>query len=85
MGRFRDRRILSLKLSPKIVPVSDSKLPKVFKIKYMDNNNINKLERPKANIREILSCEIDRKLLRDEGNLSTKHYGISQLHKMQVL
>lgn len=64
-GRLRDRRILSLKLSPKIVPVSDSRLPKVFKIKYMVSNNINKPERPKVTIREILSCEIDRKLLRD--------------------
>lgn len=91
MGRWRDRRILSLKLSPKIVPVSDSKLPKVFKIKCMVSNNINNHQRPKVNIREILSCEIDRKLLKDDRNLSneaslsTKHYGVSQLHKLQML
>ena len=43
--------MLSLKHGPKIVPVSDSKLPKVFKIKYIVDNNMKKLEPTKLNIR----------------------------------
>jgi hypothetical protein len=43
--------MLSLKHSPKIVPVSDSKLPKVFKIKYMVDNNMKRPEQPKLNLR----------------------------------